>query len=88
MRSKCRNTRYVKTCRKSRRQCKYRNSRKRTIRSLWIVRINAAVREHGLSYSRFINLLKDKNITLNRKALAYMAVNDPAGFSKIVKSVS
>ncbi len=65
-----------------------RRMKKRTIRSLWIVRINAAVREHGLSYSRFINLLKDKNITLNRKALAYMAVNDPAGFSEIVKSVS
>tara|TARA_B100000686_G_C16056839_1_gene602659 strand:- start:39 stop:383 length:345 start_codon:yes stop_codon:yes gene_type:complete len=71
-------------------QFAYRDRRlkKRTIRSLWIVRINAAVREHGLSYSRFINLLKDKNITLNRKALAYMAVNDPAGFSEIVKSVS
>ena len=65
-----------------------RRQKKRNFRSLWIVRINAAVREHGLSYSRFINLLKDKNITLNRKALAYMAVNDPAGFSEIVKSVS
>lgn len=71
-------------------QFAYRDRRlkKRTIRSLWIIRINAAVRKHGLSYSKFINLLKDKNITLNRKALAYMAVNDPAGFSEIVKSVS
>ena len=71
-------------------QFAYRDRRlkKRTIRSLWIVRINAAVREHGLSYSKFINLLKDKNIILNRKALAYMAVNDPEGFSEIVKSVS
>ncbi len=71
-------------------QFAYRDRRlkKRTIRSLWIIRINAAVRKHGLSYSKFINLLKDKNITLNRKTLAYMAVNDPAGFSEVVKSVS
>jgi len=71
-------------------QFAYRDRRlkKRTIRSLWIIRINAAVRQHGLSYSKFINLLKDKNITLNRKTLAYMAVNDPAGFSEVVKSVS
>ena len=71
-------------------QFAYRDRRlkKRTIRSLWIVRINAAVREHGLSYSRFINLLKDKNITLNRKALAYMAVNDPDGFSTVLESIS
>ena len=65
-----------------------RRQKKRTIRALWIIRINAAVREHGLSYSRFINLLKQKNITLNRKTLAYMAVNDPSSFSAIVKSIS
>ena len=65
-----------------------RRQKKRTIRSLWIVRINAAVREHGLTYSKFINSLKEKNIILNRKALAYLAVNDPKAFSEIVKSVS
>ena len=65
-----------------------RRQKKRNIRSLWIVRINAAVREHGLTYSKFINLLKEKNIILNRKALAYMAVNDPDSFSKIIKSLS
>tara|TARA_Y100000590_G_C15474724_1_gene921598 strand:+ start:343 stop:687 length:345 start_codon:yes stop_codon:yes gene_type:complete len=65
-----------------------RRQKKRTMRSLWIIRINAAVRQHGLSYSKFINLLKDKNIEINRKALAYMAVNDPEGFSAIVKSLS
>ena len=65
-----------------------RRQRKRQFRSLWIVRINAAVRQHGLSYSKFINLLKDNNVIINRKALAYMAVHDPDGFSSIVKSVS
>ena len=65
-----------------------RRQKKRTIRSLWIIRINAAVREHGLTYSKFICLLKEKDITLNRKALAYMAVNDPIAFSEVIKSVS
>ncbi len=65
-----------------------RRQKKRTIRSLWIIRINAAVREHGLTYSKFINSLKEKNIVLNRKTLAYLAVNDPKAFSEIVKSVS
>ena len=65
-----------------------RRQKKRTIRSLWIIRINAAVREHGLTYSKFIRLLKDKDIIINRKVLAYLAVNDPDAFSEIVKSVS
>ena len=65
-----------------------RRQKKRTIRSLWIVRINAAVREHGLTYSKFISLLKQKDITLDRKSLSYIAVNDPQGFASIVKSVS
>ena len=65
-----------------------RRQKKRTMRSLWIIRINAAVRQDGLSYSKFINLLKDNNIDINRKALAYMAVNDPEGFSAIIKSIS
>ena len=65
-----------------------RRNKKRTMRSLWIIRINAAVRQHGLSYSKFISLLKEKNIEINRKSLAYMAVNDPDGFSAIIKSIS
>ena len=65
-----------------------RRNKKRDFRRLWIIRINAAVRQHGLSYSKFINLLKEKEIFINRKALAHMAVNDPDGFSNIVKSLS
>ena len=65
-----------------------RRQRKRNFRKLWIVRINAAVREHGLTYSKFISLLKQKNIMLDRKTLSYIAVNDPHGFASIVKSVS
>ena len=65
-----------------------RRNKKRTFRRLWIVRINAAVRQHGLSYSQFINLLKEKDVILNRKTLAHMAVHDPDGFTNIVKSVS
>ena len=65
-----------------------RRQNKRNFRKLWIMRINAAVRKNGLTYSKFISLIKDKNITLNRKSLAYMAVNDPDGFTSIVKSIS
>tara|TARA_Y100000996_G_scaffold342276_1_gene279738 strand:- start:412 stop:756 length:345 start_codon:yes stop_codon:yes gene_type:complete len=65
-----------------------RRQRKRNFRKLWIVRINAAVREHGLTYSKFISLLKKNDIMLDRKTLSYIAVNDPSGFESIVKSVS
>jgi len=65
-----------------------RRQNKRNFRKLWIMRINAAARANGMSYSKFISLIKEKNITLNRKSLAYMAVNDFDGFSAIVKSVS
>tara|TARA_B100001750_G_C15430773_1_gene558090 strand:+ start:737 stop:1084 length:348 start_codon:yes stop_codon:yes gene_type:complete len=65
-----------------------RRQKKRTFRKLWIMRINAAVREHGLNYSTFISLMKENNIQLNRKSLAYMAVNDPDGFSSVVKSIA
>ena len=65
-----------------------RRQKKRTFRKLWIMRINAAVREHGLNYSTFISLMKENNIQLNRKSLAYMAVNDPDGFSSVVKSIT
>lgn len=61
-----------------------RRQRKRQMRSLWIVRINAAVRSHGLSYSSFMNNLKKSGVELDRKALADLAVTDPAGFGALV----
>ena len=61
-----------------------RRQRKRAFRRLWIVRINAAVRPHGLSYSRFMNGLKNAGIELDRKVLADMAVHDEPGFAKLV----
>jgi len=60
-----------------------RKARKRDFRRLWITRINAAARINGLSYSRFMNGLKKSGITLNRKMLAEMAVNDAAGFAQL-----
>tara|TARA_B100001013_G_C24470339_1_gene387156 strand:- start:283 stop:627 length:345 start_codon:yes stop_codon:yes gene_type:complete len=65
-----------------------RRQRKRNFRSLWIVRINAAVRKQGLTYSKFISLLKEKNIDMNRKTLSHLAVHDPKSFSALVKSLS
>ena len=62
-----------------------RKLRKRDFRSLWITRINAAARLNGMSYSTFINGLKKQNITVNRKMLADLAVNDPAAFAKLVE---
>ena len=62
-----------------------RTLRKRDFRSLWITRINAAARLNGMSYSTFINGLKKQNITVNRKMLADLAVNDPAAFAKLVE---
>lgn len=64
-----------------------RKTKKRLFRSLWIQRIGAAVRVHGLSYSRFMNGLKQKNIELDRKILADMALNDPKAFEQVVKKV-
>ena len=64
-----------------------RRTNKRNFRRLWIIRINAAVRLHGLSYSKFISAMKDKNIELNRKTLAHMAVHDPDGFAEVINSV-
>ncbi|MBM4147138.1 MAG: 50S ribosomal protein L20 [Nitrospira sp.] len=64
-----------------------RKAKKREFRSLWIIRINAAVRALGLSYSQFMSGVKKANITLNRKALADMAYNDPAAFSQLVEKV-
>jgi large subunit ribosomal protein L20 len=64
-----------------------RRRRKRDFRRLWIIRINAAVREHGLSYSKFIHGLKKANIQLDRRVLANIAMEDPATFTEIVNTV-
>ncbi|MGB2578785.1 large subunit ribosomal protein L20 [Elusimicrobium simillimum] len=61
-----------------------RKDKKTQYRQLWIQRINAAVREDGLSYSKFINGLNKANITLNRKMLSELAINDPLSFKKLV----
>ncbi|MEL1228824.1 MAG: 50S ribosomal protein L20 [Candidatus Neomarinimicrobiota bacterium] len=65
-----------------------RRQRKRQFRRLWIIRINAAARLHGLSYSQFIAKLKAKGIDLDRKILADMAMNDPDTFKKLVSSIN
>ena len=64
-----------------------RKEKKRQTRSLWILRINAALKPHGISYSKFINTLKQKNIELDRKILAQIALEDPEGFEELVKKV-
>src|SRR5256886_10158321 len=64
-----------------------RRNRKRDFRGLWIQRINAAVREHGLTYSRFIAGLKKAGIEMDRKMLAAIAYDDAASFAEIVKKV-
>lgn len=63
-----------------------RKQKKRDFRSLWIARINAACRESGMSYSRFMAALKKEGVTLNRKMLAEMAVRDGDAFKKLVES--
>jgi large subunit ribosomal protein L20 len=62
-----------------------RRVRKRDLRKLWIARINAAARLNGMSYSRFINGMKNANIELNRKILADLAVRDPKAFTAVVE---
>jgi len=64
-----------------------RKNNKRNFRGLWIQRINAGVRPHGLSYSQFMGKLKAKNIDLNRKVLADLAMNNPDAFKAIVDTV-
>ncbi|MCI6731140.1 MAG: 50S ribosomal protein L20 [Lachnospiraceae bacterium] len=63
-----------------------RKQKKRQFRQLWIARINAAARLNGLSYSKFMYGLKQADITLNRKILAELAVNDPAAFAKLAET--
>jgi large subunit ribosomal protein L20 len=64
-----------------------RRQKKRQFRALWIIRINAAVHEHGLSYSRFINGLKKAAIEIDRKILADLAVGDKSAFTALVEKV-
>ena len=64
-----------------------RKARKRNFRALWIARINAAVRAEGMSYSQFIHKLSEKNIDLNRKVLADIAMNEPETFKGLIDSV-
>jgi len=66
---------------------RHRRTRKRDMRRIWIVRINAAARQHGLSYSRLINGLKLAGIVLDRKQLADLAVRDASAFETLVKQV-
>jgi large subunit ribosomal protein L20 len=65
---------------------RHRRQKKRTQRALWIVRINAACRQAGLSYSVFMNALKKAGVLLDRKILAELAVSDPAGFAKLAET--
>lgn len=65
-----------------------RKKRKRDFRRLWIVRMNAAARQHGISYSQLMGNLKKANIGLNRKVLAQMAIIDPASFGKVVEAAT
>jgi large subunit ribosomal protein L20 len=65
-----------------------RRRKKRDYRSLWVIRINAAARDNGLTYSRFMCGLRQKGIELDRRQLAEMAVNDPNGFSALIKQVA
>ena len=64
-----------------------RKAKKRDFRTLWIARINAAARMNGISYSQFMNGLKNKGIEINRKMLAEIAVSDPAAFKALVDQV-
>jgi large subunit ribosomal protein L20 len=64
-----------------------RKTKKRNFRSLWITRINAAARQHGMNYSQFMGKLAQQNVGLNRKVLADLAMNNPKAFEAIVDSV-
>ena len=65
----------------------HRQLKKRTFRSLWITRINAAVRAYGMTYSEFIGKVHAKGIAINRKVMADLAMNEPKAFEAIVKAV-
>lgn len=65
-----------------------RKQKKRDYRRLWIIRVNAALESEGVSYNRFMYLLKEKNIDINRKMLAELAINDNEAFKLLVKKVN
>jgi large subunit ribosomal protein L20 len=65
-----------------------RRTKKRTARSAWIVQINAAVREHNLSYSQFMHVAKQQGMQINRKLLADLAQHEPAALKKLISSVT
>ena len=65
----------------------HRQLKKRTFRSLWITRVNAAVRAYGMTYSEFIGKVNAKGIAINRKVMADLAMNEPKAFEAIVKAV-
>lgn len=65
-----------------------RKQKKRNYRSLWIVRINAGARQHGMSYSQFMGLVNKSELALNRKVLADLAMNHPAAFKAVVDAVN
>ncbi len=64
-----------------------RRKKKRIFRRLWITRLNAALRTQGIQYSRFIRQMEEKKVTLNRKVLSELAINDPEAFKKVVSTV-
>ena len=64
-----------------------RKNKKRDFRRLWVTRISEAVKLQGISYSRFIHMLEEKKVALNRKTLSYLIVNQPTVFETIVKEV-
>jgi len=64
-----------------------RKEKKRQMRSLWIIRINAALKNNNISYSQFTGILKKKNIIIDRKILAQIALEDPDSFSRLVKKI-
>ncbi|MEX0917203.1 MAG: 50S ribosomal protein L20 [Candidatus Paceibacterota bacterium] len=66
----------------------HRRDKKNVFRRLWSVRLNAAVRPHGLSYSQFIHKLKEKNVGLDRKVLSEMAQENPESFERVIKHIS
>ncbi len=65
-----------------------RKLKKRTFRSLWIARLNAALRENGTNYSRFAKAMKDKKVMLNRKTLSELAIHEPEAFRAVLKKIS
>ena len=81
--------RYAKDARMKAKYWSYRDrkTRKRNFRALWTLRINAAVREHGMTYSKFIAALKKASVELDRKILADLAINEPKAFEAVLKVV-